>query len=186
MPPHPQHTPWEPPPAVYGSLPVLCCSPTGFTPGKEGFATFFNPPCGLLGKAGSQNLSKVPDRGSVNETSPTSRTFQRAPSPDRFTKRPHLLFLLQEILEQFPLLLPEALRCPQLPGGVLLGLLPQAFTLCLREAGHARERLQEQDVHKLLERSHGAAVQLLKPREPQDSYIKSTRSLESIKMRPGF
>lgn len=78
---------------------------------------------------------------------------------------PHLPFLLQEVLEQLPLLFPEAIRLPQLSGGVLLGLLPQVVTVRLGEAGHAWERLQEQDVRKLPERVHGGAVQLLKPRE---------------------
>lgn len=139
-------------------------------PGRDGLCNLLQRTLRAAGKGWQPEHGKAPSRGSVHETSPNSSCVPESTSPGRATKRPHLLFLLQEILEQFPLLLPEALRCPQLLGSVLLGLLPQAFTLCLREAGHAWERLQEQDVHKLLECSHGAAVQLLKPRGPQDSY----------------
>lgn len=94
----------------------------------------------------------------------------------------HLPFLLQEVLEQFPLLFPKAIRLPQLSGGVLLGLLPQVVTVRLGEAGHAWERLQEQDIRKLLERSHGAAVQLLKPREPHGSDRSNAREVWRVSL----
>lgn len=85
-------------------------------------------------------------------------------------KPPHLLFLLQEILEEFPLLFPEAIRLAQLLGGIFLDLLPQVVTLHPGEAGRGWERLKEQDVHELLERFHGAAVQLLRPRATRQSH----------------
>lgn len=85
-------------------------------------------------------------------------------------KPPHLLFLLQEILEEFPLLFPEAIRLAQLLGGIRLNLLPQVVTLRPGEAGRGWERLKEQDVRELLERFHGAAVQLLRPKATRRSH----------------
>ena len=106
---------------------------------------------------------------------PKFQKRSRYPRPPHFTNYPHLLFSFQEILEQFPLLFPEAIRLPQLQGCVLLGLLPQVFTLFPGEAGHAWERVQEQGVHECLERFHGAAEQLLNPREPRDRVTHPTR-----------
>lgn len=96
---------------------------------------------------------------------------------------PHLLLVLQEVLGQPPLLSAEAIRVPQLQGGVLLGLPPHRVALSPREARHVGERLQEQDVHKRLEGSHGAAVQLLQPRATRRGSRQTTGRPESLSPR---